>query len=97
MINRNNPFKCKNCGKKVKPAKGTCRNHCNYCLWSQHIDIEPGDRKHTCKGMMKPIQLQRRKKGFFIQHECIKCGYKRWNKILEDDKIKDLIEKRILQ
>jgi len=36
---------------------------------------------------MKPISLEKRKKGLYIQHECLKCGIKKWNKILEDDKI----------
>jgi len=77
-----------NCGKYVNPAQnGKCRNHCIYCLWSRHVDITPGDRKHSCKGLMKPIKIQKRKKGLYIQHECIKCGMKKWNKILEDDKI----------
>ncbi len=88
MIKRNEPFLCKNCGKRVKPAAdGKCRNHCNYCLYSQHVDIEPGDRKHTCKGLMRPIKIEKRKKGLFILHKCKKCGIEKWNKILEDDKI----------
>ena len=88
MIKLNESFVCLQCGKKVRPAKnGKCRNHCNYCLFSRHIDIIPGDRKHTCKGRMKPISLEKRKKGLYIQHECLKCGIKKWNKILEDDKI----------
>lgn len=88
MIKRNEPFTCKHCGQTVYPAKeGKCRNHCNFCLYSQHVDIEPGDRKHKCKGLMKPVRIKKRKKGFYIQHECLKCGIKKWNKILEDDRI----------
>lgn len=88
MIKRNDPFTCKNCGKKIEPAKsGKCRNHCNYCLFSRHVDITPGDRKHSCKGLMEPIGTETRKDGKYIQHECVKCGIKKWNKILEDDRI----------
>ena len=88
MIKRNEPFTCLNCGKLVKPAKaGKCRNHCNYCLFSQHIDIEPGDRKHSCKGLMRPVKLEKRRKDYYLLHTCEKCGIKKWNKILEDDKI----------
>lgn len=88
MIKRNEGFICLNCKKEVKPAKGgKCRNHCNFCLYSQHIDIEPGDRKHSCKGLMKPKGTEKRKKGVYIQHQCEKCGITKWNKILEDDKI----------
>jgi hypothetical protein len=88
MIKRNQGFICLHCGKKVPPAKkGKCRNHCNFCLYSQHIDIEPGDRKHTCLGLMKPQRFEMREKELFVQHECLKCGIKKWNKILEDDRI----------
>ena len=88
MIKRNEPFTCLNCGRKVKPAKGgKCRNHCNFCLYSRHIDIEPGDRKHSCGGLMRPKRLEKRKKGLYVQHECLKCRVQRWNKILEDDRI----------
>lgn len=90
MIKRNEEFICLNCGKKVSPAKGgKCRNHCNYCLYSQHVDITPGDRKHTCKGLMQPIKIEKRNKCLYIQHKCLKCGIKKWNKILEDDRICD--------
>jgi hypothetical protein len=91
MIKRNESFICLHCGKKVSSAKmGKCRNHCNNCLYSLHIDIEPGDRKHFCKGLMKPIILEKRKKEWYILHECEKCGIKKWNKTTEDDKIKGL-------
>jgi hypothetical protein len=93
MIKKNNPFTCLNCGNEVQPAKeGKCRNHCNFCLFSQHIDIEPGDRKHSCKGLMKPIRAELRKKGKYILHECNKCGIKKWNKIQKDDKMDNLRE-----
>jgi len=86
MIKRNEAFICQHCSKKVKPAKrGACRNHCNYCLYSHHVDIEPGDRSHHCNGLMKPVKFEKRKKGLYIQHECLSCGTKKWNKILEDD------------
>ncbi len=91
MIKRNEPFVCKNCGKLVKSAKGgKCRNHCNYCLYSRHVDIQPGDRKHPCKGLMRPIRIEKRKSQLYILHKCTKCGIEKWNKILEDDKIENL-------
>ncbi len=42
-------FICENCGKKVEPLGYTCRNHCNNCLYSKHVDINPGDREETCQ------------------------------------------------
>jgi hypothetical protein len=38
---------------------------------------------------MKPLRIEKRKKGLYIQHECKKCGVKKWNKVLEDDRISD--------
>ena len=43
-------FVCKACGKTVLPegAGSRHRNHCPYCLSSQHLDDEPGDRAADC-------------------------------------------------
>ena len=41
-------FICENCGKEVTPAGYTSRDHCPYCLYSKHVDINPGDRQNTC-------------------------------------------------
>lgn len=88
MQKRNNPFVCENCSQKVPPAgSGKCRNHCPNCLYSKHVDISPGDRKHSCKGLMKPVRLEKRKDSLYIQHRCLKCGMLKWNKVLKDDKI----------
>ena len=60
---RNHPcqesFVCKNCGWTVSPADaGTQhRNHCNNCLHSLHLDIEPGDREADCGGLMEPVAV----------------------------------------
>ena len=48
-------FICENCGKKVSKLGYTCRNHCPYCLHSKHLDINPGDRKEACHGLLKPV------------------------------------------
>lgn len=88
MKKRNEAFVCENCSKNVtKALKGNCRNHCNYCLFSKHIDISPGDRKHFCKGLMKPLKIEVRKGNTYVLHKCLKCGIEKWNKILEDDRI----------
>lgn len=48
----NESFTCKVCGRLVVPdgAGSDHRNHCPYCLSSQHLDIEPGDREADCGG-----------------------------------------------
>ena len=83
----NEEFTCKNCGHKNVPLKGSCRNHCNKCLYSLHVDKKtPGDRESKCGGLMKPVQLEHSgKKGFIIIHHCEKCKKEIRNKVAPDD------------
>lgn len=75
FVKNDNNFVCKNCGKKVKKLNYTSRDHCNYCLYSVHIDISPGDRKNECLGMLEPINIEMNsKKGEVIIFKCKKCG-----------------------
>jgi hypothetical protein len=30
---------------------GGYTNHCPECLWSKHVDVNPGDRQATCQGL----------------------------------------------
>ena len=84
-------FICENCGKKVKKLGYSCRNHCNYCLHSKHVDKNPGDRSETCHGILEPIGMETSgKKGYVIIFKCKKCGAIRKNKVAEDDNM-DLI------
>ena len=39
----NEDFICENCGKDVEKSSYTARDHCPYCLYSKHVDINPGD------------------------------------------------------
>ena len=52
-------FICENCGKEVEKLNYTSRDHCPYCLYSKHVDINPGDRMNTCKGLLKPIGIEK--------------------------------------
>ena len=53
----------------------TSRNHCPFCLWSLHLDINPGDRACDCQGQMRPIKVETDpKKGYVILHRCERCG-----------------------
>lgn len=68
-------FTCVNCGKEVLPLGYTSRNHCPFCLWSLHLDVNPGDRSAECGGQMEPIHVETDpRKGFIIVHRCTKCG-----------------------
>ena len=81
-------FICENCGKKIEKLGYSCRDHCNYCLCSKHLDINPGDRQATCHGMLEPIGVElSSKKGYVIVYKCNKCGEIKKNKAANDDKI----------
>lgn len=84
----NDTFVCKVCGKTVVPdgAGSEHRNHCPYCLSSQHLDNLPGDRKADCGGVMEPIAVWVRKNGeWAIIHRCKVCGALSSNRIAADD------------
>lgn len=86
-------FICENCGKKVEPLKYSCRNHCPSCLYSKHVDINPGDREENCHGLLEPVGIEiSNRKGYVIIHKCKKCGQIRKNKAAKDDNM-DLIIK----
>lgn len=87
----NTSFCCENCHAYVEPlTNGSFRNHCPICLYSKHLDNRPGDRLSSCKGLMKPIQLEySSKKGYQIVHECTLCKKIQRNKIAVDTKQED--------
>ena len=71
-------FVCANCGKEVQPLGYSSRNHCPFCLWSLHLDENPGDRASECGGKLRPITATPDpKKGYVIRHRCEKCGAER--------------------
>ena len=84
-------FICENCGKKVEKLGYTCRNHCNYCLHSKHVDKNPGDREEMCHGILEPIDVEiNSKKGYIIVFRCKKCGAIRKNKAATDDNMDEI-------
>lgn len=86
-------FICENCNTKVPKLGYSCRNHCPVCLYSKHVDINPGDRQEKCHGLLEPISVETSsKKGYIIISKCKKCGAIRKNKAAEDDNM-DLIIK----
>ena len=87
-------FICMNCGQKVEKLGYTSRDHCNHCLCSIHIDINPGDRANDCRGILRPEQvlLDNKKGGYVIEYKCERCGKKHRNKAAEDDDINLLIK-----
>ncbi len=65
-------FNCAHCGAVVHGNGYT--NHCPKCLWSRHVDNNPGDRTSDCGGMMRPIAVEKKGNDFIITHKCEKCG-----------------------
>ena len=82
----NTAFTCLRCGLEVEPlSNGSYRNHCPDCLYSQHLDVAPGDRASSCKGVMEPVGTRHRSdKGLQILHRCMTCGAVRANRIASD-------------
>lgn len=85
-------FICQNCGKNVSKLKYTARDHCPYCLYSKHVDINPGDRKNTCQGLLKPIAIEKFKDTFKIIYQCEKCHQYHKNIIAKDDDMNLIIK-----
>lgn len=82
-------FVCENCSKKVLGNGYT--NHCPKCLWSKHVDVNPGDRAEKCCGMMEPIKLESRGSEFKVVHQCKKCGHETGMKSTSGDDLSVLI------
>ena len=86
FIKNDNEFICRNCGRKVEKLGYTSRDHCNFCLYSLHVDITPGDRLNKCKGILKPLNvIETAKKGKVIIYKCQKCGLEVRNIVANDD------------
>ena len=84
-------FICENCGKKIEKLGYTSRDHCNHCLYSKHVDINPGDREETCHGLLEPIDIEiNSKKGYVVVYKCKKCGALRKNKAATDDNMDEI-------
>jgi len=87
---RKENFICEECGTFVKGNGYT--DHCPVCLWSKHVDINPGDRKNKCGGLMEPIGLEIKNGEYIICYRCIKCGYEHRVKASSNDNFEMLIK-----
>lgn len=83
-------FACGNCGNSVIGDGYT--NHCPSCLYSKHVDVNPGDRAAECGGLMKPVGIEQKKGDYVIVHECVDCGHMRKNKRGDTDDFNKIIE-----
>ena len=85
-------FICENCGNKVEKLNYTARDHCPHCLWSKHVDINPGDRANNCRGLLMPTDIEKFKNTYKIIYKCQKCGQLHKNITAVDDNVNRIIE-----
>lgn len=81
------------------------RNHCPFCLWSKHVDLEKaGDRKASCAAGMEPVGLTLKQAGLdkygrprkgelMLIHYCTNkaCGKISINRIAADDNSESIL------
>lgn len=89
---RDEEFICEHCGSLVEPLSYTARDHCPICLYSKHVDINPGDRSNNCAGLLIPIKIEKFKNTFKIIYKCEKCNELHKNIIANDDNMEEIIE-----
>lgn len=82
-------FVCQHCGYSVVGNGYT--NHCSQCLWSKHVDINPGDRQETCQGLMEPMMVEMKQGEYYLTHRCQICGFVRKNKVNPQDNFDQVI------
>ncbi len=92
FVMKDETFICENCGQKVPKLNYSARDHCPYCLYSKHVDINPGDRQNLCQGLLKPISLEKFKDTFKIIYQCEKCHQFHKNIIATDDDMNLIIQ-----
>ena len=82
-------FTCDNCGFHVKGDGYT--NHCPQCLFSKHVDVNPGDRAAECGGLMEPVSCETEGGGYVLTHKCRLCGHTKRNKLSDNDNFDELV------
>ena len=85
-------FICENCGEKIEKLNYTARDHCNKCLYSKHVDINPGDRLNECQGLLVPIDIEKFKDTYKIIYRCEKCNMLHKNVVAKDDNFDAILE-----
>jgi len=83
-------FTCEQCGFFVLGNGYT--NHCPKCLWSKHVDVNPGDRAAVCGGAMEPVSVEAKGREYTILHQCVKCGFERKNKTAKNDDFNNILQ-----
>jgi len=90
FVRNKEDFICEHCGQEVVGNGYT--NHCPKCLWSKHVDVDPGDRAETCKGLMEPISVEVLGGTYTIIQRCHGCNKKRSIVASPNDEFEVLLE-----
>lgn len=88
----NQGFGCVICGAEVPPHPSSSRDHCSNCLYSLHIDINPGDRLNSCKGLLEPVGIELKKGEKRILYKCQNCGGRVVNMAAPDDNSEEIVK-----
>lgn len=83
-------FVCVHCGAQVQGDGFT--NHCPHCLWSRHVDINPGDRAAACGGAMEPIAVEVKSSQYTLLHRCLSCGFERRQRSAKEDNFEAILQ-----
>jgi hypothetical protein len=90
FIKNKEDFVCENCGEENTGDGYT--NHCKSCLYSKHVDINPGDRASKCGGLMEPLEVEKKGEEYIITHQCLECGHEKKNKSSLGDDKEEIVE-----
>ena len=94
---RNEGFVCINCNKKVKSHPSSSRDHCNHCLFGLHVDNEPGDRLNSCRGVLEPVGLRKKKGKEQVIFRCRKCHEQVYCITAPDDNFDVILELTLVE
>lgn len=91
FVRRVEAFECEVCGACV--AGDGFTNHCPKCLASKHVDIDPGDRESSCGGVMEVVEFERLHGELRMEHRCVVCGHRKWNRASGADSNTVIVQK----
>jgi ribosomal protein L37AE/L43A len=83
-------FTCEHCGFFV--AGDGYTNHCPRCLYSKHVDLNPGDRASGCLGLMAPVEFLTKNGEEKLLHKCLTCGHTKLNRLAREDNRQELLK-----
>jgi hypothetical protein len=83
-------FTCEKCAHEIIGNGYT--NHCPKCLWSKHVDVNPGDRASVCGGQMEPVEVIKEGSDYSLLHKCLNCDHEKKNIVSVEDDFDNVVE-----